>query len=96
MAVHDLTDKHSFLLAQPYGGPQTSVEWVVEAPQVLGNVGDLVPFRTVHFYGLAAHGMPRGFERFDFLPGSHFESSADAVSNAGQLIRTGFAVHFAD
>ena len=96
VAVHDLTDKHSFLLAQPYGGPQTSVEWVVEAPQVLGNVGDLVPFRTVHFYGLAAQGMPRGLERFDFLPGSHFESSADAVSNAGQLIRRGFAVHFAD
>jgi Peptidase A4 family len=96
VAVHDLTDRHSFLLAQPYGGPQTSVEWVVEAPQVLGNVGDLVPFRAVHFYDLAAQGMPRGLERLDFLSGSQPESPPDAVSNAGQLIRTGFAVHFAD
>ena len=34
VAMHDLTSKQSFLLAQPYGGPQTSVEWVVEAPRL--------------------------------------------------------------
>ena len=35
IAIHDLTSKRSFLLTQPYDGPQSSVEWVVEAPQVV-------------------------------------------------------------
>ena len=36
LALHDLTAKRSFFLAQRYDGPQTSVEWVVEAPDVMG------------------------------------------------------------
>lgn len=37
LAIHDLTAKQSFQLAQPYAGPQTSVEWVVEAPRSWGS-----------------------------------------------------------
>ena len=36
LVMHDLTAKQSFFLAQRYDGPQTSVEWVVEAPDVMG------------------------------------------------------------
>jgi hypothetical protein len=57
-----------------------------------GTVGDPVPFSTVQFRDLAAQGLSHGLGRFSFSPKSHFEPSVDAVANAGQLMRTGFAV----
>jgi hypothetical protein len=36
VAVHELTTVRALFLSQPYDGPQASVEWVVEAPQVMG------------------------------------------------------------
>ncbi len=36
VAVHELTIVRALFLSQPYDGPQASVEWVVEAPQVMG------------------------------------------------------------
>ena len=94
LAIHDLTARHSFLLVQPYHGPLTSVEWVAEDPQTFGTVNGPVASSTVHFFGLSAQGDPRGLERFSLGPGSHFESSAEAVSSTSQLLRAGFAIHF--
>ena len=59
LALHDLTAKQSFFLAQRYDGPQTSVEWVVEAPDVMGLTRDPVPFSTVGFHDLDADGDAR-------------------------------------
>ena len=56
LALHDLTAKQSFFLAQRYDGPQTSVEWVVEAPDVMGLTRGPVPFSTVDFHDLDADG----------------------------------------
>ena len=56
VAVHDLTAGRAFFLCQPYAGPQASVEWVVEAPQLTGMFADPVPFSTVSFRYLGAQG----------------------------------------
>ncbi len=93
LAVHDLTAKQSFLLAQPYAGPQTSVEWVVEAPKVMGSLTSPVPISAVHFRDLNAQGEVRDLERFSHGLGPLFTSSPDAVTSAAQLMRSGFDVH---
>jgi Peptidase A4 family len=94
LAVLDLTDKQSFLLAQPYAAPQTSVEWVVEAPQILGLLPrHLVPFSAVHFRDLGAQGEVRDLERFSLGSRSSFTSRPDTVASTEQLMRSGFDVH---
>jgi hypothetical protein len=95
LAVHDLTAKQSFLLAQPYAGPQTSVEWVVEAPKVMGSLTSPVPISAVHFRDLDAQGEVRDLERFSHGLGPLFTSSPDAVTSTAQLMRSGFDVHLA-
>jgi Peptidase A4 family len=95
LAVHDTTDKRSFLMTEPYGGPQTSVDWVVEAPQVLGIMTAPVPFSTVDFRDLDADGLARHVERFSFGSHNGFASPSDPVGNAGRLMRIGFTVHWA-
>lgn len=95
LAIHDLSTKHSFLLSQPYDGPETSAEWVVEAPQPSGIGSGAIPFGTVHFADLSAQGSPGGLDRFSFDPKSQLELVANAVANPSQLLRAGFAVHFA-
>jgi hypothetical protein len=93
LAVHDLTAKRSFLLAQPYAGPQTSVEWVVESPQVVGSLRNPVPFDGVHFRDLGAQGEVRDLERFGTGNGSMSTSRPNVVAAAAQLMRSGFVVH---
>ena len=95
VALHDLTAKQSFFFAQRYGGPQTSAEWVVEAPDVMGLTRGPVPFSTVDFHGLDADGDAHGVERFSFGPGRHFASPSGVVEGMAQLTRTGFAVTWA-
>jgi hypothetical protein len=94
LAVHDLTTKRSFLLAQPYVGPQTSVEWVVEAPQVMGILRNPVPFSTVNFRYLGAEGETRDMESFSFRSGGHVAFPSEVIGTSGQFIR-GFTVHWA-
>jgi Peptidase A4 family len=93
IAVHDLTIKKSFLLAQPYAGPQTSVEWVVEVPEILGLARDPVPFKVVYFRDLSAQGQARDLERFSSNAGNAFVSRPDLVASTAQLMRSGFGVH---
>jgi len=92
LAVHDLTTGHSFMRVQPYGGPQTSVEWVVEAPRVMFVTTDPVPFSTVDFRDLAAQGELRDLERISFGSKGYFTCGPDAVASTAQLMRSGFAV----
>ena len=93
LAVHDLTAKQSFLLAQPYAVRQTSVEWVVEAPKVIGSLTSPVPISVVHFRDLDAEGEVRDLERFSHGLGPLFTSSPNAVTSAAELMRSGFDVH---
>jgi hypothetical protein len=95
LAVHDITTGRSWLLSQPYGGPATSAEWVVEAPQVMGIVTDPVPFRMVHFSDLRAQGNLNGLKRISSSSKGHFSSSPGPVANMKQLMQTGFTVHWA-
>jgi Peptidase A4 family len=95
LVMHDFTAKQSFFLAQRYDGPQTSVEWVVEAPDVMGLTRGPVPFSTVEFHDLDADGYVHGVERFTFGSGHHFASPSGVVVSMGQLRRTGFAVTWA-
>jgi Peptidase A4 family len=94
ITIHDVTSKRSFLLAQPYHGPQSSVEWVVEAPQVVDLIRDPLPINTVDFRDLSAQGMTRRVERFTFGSGRYF-ASPSSVASLDQLVRTGFAVSWA-
>ena len=94
LAVHDLTTKRSFLLVQPYAGPQTSVEWMVEAPQVMGILRNPVPFGTVNFRYLGAEGEARDLEGFSFRSRGYVASPSEVIGTSGQLIR-GFTVHWA-
>ena len=95
LAVHDLTTRHSFVRVQPYGGPQTSVEWVVEAPEMMDGVTNAVPFGTVDFRDLGAQGELRGLERISAGSNGYFTSSPDAVASTAQLMRSGFDVRWA-
>jgi hypothetical protein len=93
--VHDLTTRHSFVRVQPYGGPQTSVEWVVEAPQMMDGMTNAVPFGTVDFRDLGAQGELRDLEHISSGSNGYFTSSPDAVASTAQLMRSGFAVRWA-
>jgi hypothetical protein len=93
LAVHDLRTNESFLLAQPYAGPQTSVEWVVEAPQVMGVLSNPVPFSTVNFRYLAAEGKAHDLEGFSFRAGAHIASPSEVTGSNSQLLR-GFTVRW--
>lgn len=93
LAIHDLTARQSFMLVQPYAGPQTSVEWVVEAPQILGVLRDPVAFGAVRFRDLAAQGRVRHLERFSSGLSTFFGSRPDVVASTAQLMQSGFAVH---
>jgi hypothetical protein len=95
VAVHDLTTGHSFTRVQRYGGPQTSVEWVVETPEVMDLTTSPVPFGTVEFRDLAAQGELSYLDRISSGPKGHFTSRPDAVASTAQLMETGFAVHWA-
>jgi hypothetical protein len=95
LGVYDIAARRSFLLAQPYRGPQTSVEWVVEAPQILGFVGKPIPFTTVDFRNLDADGLSRDVERFSFGSGHYLASPSHVLGGAAQLMRTGFTVRWA-
>jgi hypothetical protein len=95
LAMHDLTTRHSFVRVQPYGGPQTSVEWVVEAPQMIDGVTNAVPFGTVDFRDLGAQGELRDLERISAGSNGSFTSSAYAVASTAQLMRSGFDVCWA-
>lgn len=92
LAIHDLTLRQSFLLAQPYAGPQTSVEWVVEAPEVVGSLRNPVPFAGVHFRDLDAQGEVQDLERFSPGSSTFLTSRPNVVANTAQLMRSGFAV----
>jgi Peptidase A4 family len=94
LAVHDVTAKRSFLLAQPYAGPQTSVEWVVEAPQLFGVLRNPVPFSTVNFRHLGAEGQTHDLEGFSFRSGGHVASPSEVIGRSSQVIRS-FSVHWA-
>jgi hypothetical protein len=94
LAVHDVTAKRSFLLAQPYAGPQTSVEWVVEAPQLFGVLRNPVPFSTVNFRHLGAEGQTHDLEGFSFRSGGHVASPSEVIGCSSQVIRS-FSVHWA-
>lgn len=92
VAVHDLTADRAFFLSQPYAGPRASVEWVVEAPQVMGLVTDPVPFSTVSFSYLGAQGQARELVRFSFGSKGNFAFSPSVVVNITQLMQHGFQV----
>jgi Peptidase A4 family len=96
LAVHDISSGHSWLLSQPYSGPGTSVEWVVEAPQVMALVTDPIPFSTVNFGYLGAEGEASDLVRISFGSPGKFASSPDLVASTTQLMRRGFQVHWAD
>ena len=92
LAVHDLTNRQSFMLAQPYGGPETSVEWVVESPQIMGYLRNPFPFGTVRFRDLSSAGEAADLERFSVRSSPDFTARPDVVASTAQLMRTGFAV----
>ena len=90
VAVHDLTTGRAFFLRQPYAGPQASVEWVVEAPQLTGMFAEPVPFNRVSFSYLRANGQARELVRFSYggkgkvafspsAAGKHFPAHAARV-----------------
>jgi Peptidase A4 family len=94
LAMHDITAGRSFLLSQPYAGPDTSLEWVVEAPMVMGLFTDPVPTSTVRFRDLGAQGDPRELERVRCCSGG-LASGPGLVAGANQLMQAGFAVNWA-
>lgn len=94
LAMHDLTTGQSFLRVQPYRGPQTSVEWVVETPRVMDLSTSPVPFGAVHFRDLAAQGKLRDLERISSSSQGYPSSNPDAVASSAQLMRSGFAVNW--
>jgi hypothetical protein len=95
LAVHDLTTRHSFVRVQPYRGPQASVEWIVEAPEIVDGVSNAIPFVAVDFRDLGSQGELRGLERISAGSNGYFTSSPDAVASTAQLMPSGFVVRWA-
>ena len=49
ITITDVTTGQKFSTVQSYGGPQTSVEWIQEAPTVGGRVATLAHYSTTTF-----------------------------------------------
>lgn len=49
ISITDLTSGNSFSTDQPYSGPQTSAEWILEAPSLGGAVTTLANYGTATF-----------------------------------------------
>ena len=94
VTVHDLTAGRAFFLCQPYAGPQASVEWVVEAPQLTGMFAEPVPFSTVSFSYLGAQGQAHELVRFSYGGKGKVAFSPTAAVNIAQLMGRGFQVHW--
>jgi hypothetical protein len=94
VAVHDLTSGWAFYRSQPYAGPQASVEWVVEAPEVMGLVTDPVPFTTVSFAHLGAEGQVSDLVHINFRTKHSLAFSPGIVRSRAQLMRAGFQVRW--
>jgi Peptidase A4 family len=94
VAVHNLTAHRALFLSQPYSGPQTSVEWVVEAPELVGMFANPVPFTTVSFSYLGAQGQAREVVKFGFGSKGNSAFSPSVVVNMAQLMRRGFQVRW--
>jgi Peptidase A4 family len=95
MTVHDLTSGLAYFRSQPYAGPQSSVEWVVEAPAVLGLVTDPVPFSAVTFAHVGAQGQASDLVRLRSGSKGKFSSDPRAVVSTADLMRHGFTVRYA-
>ena len=93
LAMRDWAGSRSFLLAQPYGGGDSSVEWVVEATTVMGMTDYPLPVGTVDFRDLGAQGYAQDLVRMSFGSKGHVMFAPYVVTTDKQLLRAGFAVH---
>jgi hypothetical protein len=94
VAVHDITAHRAFFLSQPYSGPQASVEWVVEAPLLVGMFADPVPFSTVSFSYLGAQGQAREVVKLSNGVKGNSAFSPSVVATMAQLMGRGFQVRW--
>jgi hypothetical protein len=60
ITVMDTTRGQSFTTQQPFSGPQSSAEWIQEAPTVGGRIAALAHDSTVEFDDLSANGANPG------------------------------------
>ena len=79
---------------RPFNGPRSSVEWVVEAPQIVDLIRNPLPIDRLDFRNLDAQGETRRVERFTFGSGRHSVSPSN-VANLGELMHKAFTVRWA-
>lgn len=87
--VKDNTTGQSYATDQTYSGPETSAEWVVEAPSIDGTpvtLGDYTP--DVTFTGLGVDGSQVGLDQIFMI------QNGQIVSSPSGLGATGFAVAY--
>ncbi len=97
ITLTDDTNGQSFTTTQPYGGPATSAEWIVEAPETVDTNGNpqpspLAPYAPDVAIGKMATTGP-GTSWYDVLMTSA-STPYDVVSTPSSLTPTGFSVAY--
>ncbi|MHB1500010.1 MAG: G1 family glutamic endopeptidase [Candidatus Dormibacteria bacterium] len=88
ISLLDTTNGQSFTTVQTYTGPLSSVEWIVEAPQVNGAQSTLADYTTTSFTNLAETG-PISSEVESLMV-----QNGQQVSTPSSLTSSGFAVAY--
>lgn len=94
VSILDLATGQEFDQIFNYNGPAKSAEWIVEAPQVDGNVGDIVPYQEVTWSDLGADGRAAALENVWLVQDGREHSITSTVNTTKQLMRDGFAVAY--
>jgi len=93
ITVADVTTSQSFTTLQAYSGPETSAEWIQEAPTIGRHVATLAPDTTVTFDGGTLNGANPGLvstEAGAMFKGRHQISTPSSPDSE----RDGFAVAY--
>jgi hypothetical protein len=91
IVLYDQTNEQSFSTEQSYDGPESSAEWIVEAPTANGAQSTLAPYSPdVEFTSLAAVGSETNL--WDVL----MVQADEQVSTPSDMSSSGFAVAYGD
>ena len=91
ITVTDNTNGGFFTTEQPYSGPATSGEWIVEAPTVNGSQTQLAPYTPTTFSALTVGGTASSLTSVYMCQGS---PACTVVSVPSSLTASGFAVAY--
>jgi hypothetical protein len=93
--ILDLTTDKSFILTEPYSGPATSAEWIIEAPCLGVSVAPLLPYGHGAFTGLrVGNSQTADLVESLWMHNPDVVSIPQAVRSLDDLLLEGFSLVF--